>query len=158
MGSRDTGQPLTLSCQGEQLHPGRRDGFGEDHPDNQLPQLPVPRAPALRTLPAGGAALHRHVLAEGDPAVGAADERRRLPRRHQQQEHGNAASSSRAPLPAAAFLHPHLSVPEQIRTHEWIHLHSRRLKFNILLTTYEILLKDKVSRSSSAPVELLQSS
>uniref|UniRef100_A0A7N6AWJ3 DNA helicase n=1 Tax=Anabas testudineus TaxID=64144 RepID=A0A7N6AWJ3_ANATE len=30
-----------------------------------------------------------------------------------------------------------------IRTHEWMHVHSKRLKFNILLTTYEILLKDK---------------
>lgn len=34
---------------------------------------------------------------------------------------------------------------EQIRTHEWMHVHSKRLKFNILLTTYEILLKDKVN-------------
>uniref|UniRef100_A0A665V5I3 Uncharacterized protein n=1 Tax=Echeneis naucrates TaxID=173247 RepID=A0A665V5I3_ECHNA len=30
-----------------------------------------------------------------------------------------------------------------IRTQEWMHVHSKRLKFNILLTTYEILLKDK---------------
>ncbi|XP_061836669.1 chromodomain-helicase-DNA-binding protein 1 [Nerophis lumbriciformis] len=30
-----------------------------------------------------------------------------------------------------------------IRTHEWMHVHAKRLKFNILLTTYEILLKDK---------------
>ncbi|NXN93060.1 CHD1 protein, partial [Rhinopomastus cyanomelas] len=30
-----------------------------------------------------------------------------------------------------------------IRTHEWMHPHTKRLKFNILLTTYEILLKDK---------------
>uniref|UniRef100_A0A3Q3AI83 Chromodomain helicase DNA binding protein 1 n=1 Tax=Kryptolebias marmoratus TaxID=37003 RepID=A0A3Q3AI83_KRYMA len=30
-----------------------------------------------------------------------------------------------------------------IRTHEWMHVHSKRLKFNIILTTYEILLKDK---------------
>ncbi|XP_058279854.1 chromodomain-helicase-DNA-binding protein 1-like isoform X3 [Hirundo rustica] len=30
-----------------------------------------------------------------------------------------------------------------IRTHEWIHPQTKRLKFNILLTTYEILLKDK---------------
>uniref|UniRef100_A0A8C4IAW1 DNA helicase n=1 Tax=Dicentrarchus labrax TaxID=13489 RepID=A0A8C4IAW1_DICLA len=30
-----------------------------------------------------------------------------------------------------------------IRTHEWMHVHSKRMKFNILLTTYEILLKDK---------------
>ncbi|XP_011480396.1 chromodomain-helicase-DNA-binding protein 1 [Oryzias latipes] len=36
-----------------------------------------------------------------------------------------------------------ISSRNMIRTHEWIHLHSRRLKFNILLTTYEILLKDK---------------
>ncbi|EMP41190.1 Chromodomain-helicase-DNA-binding protein 1 [Chelonia mydas] len=31
----------------------------------------------------------------------------------------------------------------QIRTHEWMHPQTKRLKFNILLTTYEILLKDK---------------
>ncbi|XP_057176821.1 chromodomain-helicase-DNA-binding protein 1-like isoform X2 [Triplophysa rosa] len=31
-----------------------------------------------------------------------------------------------------------------IRTHEWMHLQTKRLKLNILLTTYEILLKDKV--------------
>ena len=37
----------------------------------------------------------------------------------------------------------------QIRTHEWIHVHSKRMKFNILLTTYEILLKDKVSVSAA---------
>ncbi|XP_047228458.1 chromodomain-helicase-DNA-binding protein 1 isoform X1 [Girardinichthys multiradiatus] len=30
-----------------------------------------------------------------------------------------------------------------IRTHEWMHVHNKRVKFNILLTTYEILLKDK---------------
>ncbi|NXD97019.1 CHD1 protein, partial [Chaetorhynchus papuensis] len=30
-----------------------------------------------------------------------------------------------------------------IRTHEWMHSQTKRLKFNILLTTYEILLKDK---------------
>ncbi|XP_039614859.1 chromodomain-helicase-DNA-binding protein 1 isoform X1 [Polypterus senegalus] len=30
-----------------------------------------------------------------------------------------------------------------IRTHEWMHLQTKRLKYNILLTTYEILLKDK---------------
>lgn len=33
----------------------------------------------------------------------------------------------------------------QIRTHEWMHVQNKRLKLNILLTTYEILLKDKVS-------------
>ncbi|XP_037340666.2 chromodomain-helicase-DNA-binding protein 1 [Pungitius pungitius] len=36
-----------------------------------------------------------------------------------------------------------ISSRNMIRTHEWIHVHSKRLKFNILLTTYEILLKDK---------------
>ncbi|XP_029024995.1 chromodomain-helicase-DNA-binding protein 1 [Betta splendens] len=36
-----------------------------------------------------------------------------------------------------------ISSRNMIRTHEWMHLHSKRLKFNILLTTYEILLKDK---------------
>lgn len=32
----------------------------------------------------------------------------------------------------------------QIRQHEWCHPGNKRLKFNVLLTTYEILLKDKV--------------
>uniref|UniRef100_A0A669R2H6 Chromodomain helicase DNA binding protein 1 n=1 Tax=Phasianus colchicus TaxID=9054 RepID=A0A669R2H6_PHACC len=36
-----------------------------------------------------------------------------------------------------------------IRTHEWMHPQSKRLKFNILLTTYEILLKDKVITCTS---------
>ncbi|XP_018099831.1 chromodomain-helicase-DNA-binding protein 1 isoform X3 [Xenopus laevis] len=30
-----------------------------------------------------------------------------------------------------------------IRTHEWMHPQTKRLKFNVVLTTYEILLKDK---------------
>lgn len=30
-----------------------------------------------------------------------------------------------------------------IRNHEWTHAHNNRIKFNVLLTTYEILLKDK---------------
>ncbi|NXU74374.1 CHD2 protein, partial [Oreotrochilus melanogaster] len=30
-----------------------------------------------------------------------------------------------------------------IREYEWIHSQSKRLKFNALITTYEILLKDK---------------
>ncbi len=34
------------------------------------------------------------------------------------------------------------SLPTQIREHEWAHP-NRRLKFNVILTTYEILLKDK---------------
>uniref|UniRef100_A0A3Q3XLG4 Uncharacterized protein n=1 Tax=Mola mola TaxID=94237 RepID=A0A3Q3XLG4_MOLML len=36
-----------------------------------------------------------------------------------------------------------ISSRNMIRTHEWMHVHSKRMKFNILLTTYEILLKDK---------------
>uniref|UniRef100_A0A673C0X5 Uncharacterized protein n=1 Tax=Sphaeramia orbicularis TaxID=375764 RepID=A0A673C0X5_9TELE len=36
-----------------------------------------------------------------------------------------------------------ISSRNMIRTHEWMHVHTKRLKFNILLTTYEILLKDK---------------
>lgn len=36
-------------------------------------------------------------------------------------------------------------LPSQIREYEWIHSQSKRLKFNALITTYEILLKDKVS-------------
>lgn len=32
----------------------------------------------------------------------------------------------------------------QIREHEWCHSGNKRLKFNVLVTTYEILLKDKV--------------
>lgn len=34
----------------------------------------------------------------------------------------------------------------QIREYEWIHSQSKRLKFNALITTYEILLKDKVGK------------
>ncbi|KAL4617640.1 chromodomain-helicase-DNA-binding protein 1 [Arapaima gigas] len=36
-----------------------------------------------------------------------------------------------------------ISSRSMIRTHEWMHPQNKRLKFNILLTTYEILLKDK---------------
>lgn len=36
-----------------------------------------------------------------------------------------------------------ISSRNMIRTHEWMHIHNKRLKLNILLTTYEILLKDK---------------
>uniref|UniRef100_A0A671RHZ2 Chromodomain-helicase-DNA-binding protein 1-like n=1 Tax=Sinocyclocheilus anshuiensis TaxID=1608454 RepID=A0A671RHZ2_9TELE len=36
-----------------------------------------------------------------------------------------------------------ISSRNMIRTHEWMHPQTKRLKFNILLTTYEILLKDK---------------
>lgn len=32
----------------------------------------------------------------------------------------------------------------QIRTEEWCHPGNKKLKFNVLVTTYEILLKDKV--------------
>lgn len=31
----------------------------------------------------------------------------------------------------------------QIRDHEWVFATSKRLKFNVVLTTYEIVLKDK---------------
>ncbi|ELU11024.1 hypothetical protein CAPTEDRAFT_167753 [Capitella teleta] len=36
-----------------------------------------------------------------------------------------------------------VSSRNMIREHEWCHLGNKRLKFNVLLTTYEILLKDK---------------
>ncbi|XP_060692950.1 chromodomain-helicase-DNA-binding protein 1 isoform X3 [Hemiscyllium ocellatum] len=36
-----------------------------------------------------------------------------------------------------------ISSRNMIRTYEWMHPQTKRLKFNILLTTYEILLKDK---------------
>jgi len=32
----------------------------------------------------------------------------------------------------------------QIRAEEWCHPGNKKLKFNVLITTYEILLKDKV--------------
>lgn len=35
-------------------------------------------------------------------------------------------------------------VSVQIREYEWCHQSTKRLKFNALITTYEILLKDKV--------------
>jgi len=33
----------------------------------------------------------------------------------------------------------------QIRDYEWCHAGNKRLKFNVIVTTYEIVLKDKVS-------------
>jgi len=33
----------------------------------------------------------------------------------------------------------------QIRAEEWCHPGNKKLKFNVLVTTYEILLKDKVT-------------
>uniref|UniRef100_A0A673HG32 Chromodomain-helicase-DNA-binding protein 1-like n=1 Tax=Sinocyclocheilus rhinocerous TaxID=307959 RepID=A0A673HG32_9TELE len=42
-----------------------------------------------------------------------------------------------------SHIHNSQSVCCQIRTHEWMHPQTKRLKFNVLLTTYEILLKDK---------------
>ena len=35
----------------------------------------------------------------------------------------------------------------QIREHEWCHKGNKKIKFNVLITTYEILLKDKVSKT-----------
>jgi len=32
----------------------------------------------------------------------------------------------------------------QIRDYEWCHPGNKRLKFNVIVTTYEIVLKDKV--------------
>ncbi|OWK12221.1 hypothetical protein Celaphus_00003897 [Cervus elaphus hippelaphus] len=43
-----------------------------------------------------------------------------------------------------------------IRTHEWMHPQTKRLKFNILLTTYEILLKDKVEQILRMEMSALQ--
>jgi len=36
----------------------------------------------------------------------------------------------------------------QIRAEEWCHPGNKKLKFNVLITTYEILLKDKVRFAS----------
>jgi len=33
----------------------------------------------------------------------------------------------------------------QIREYEWCHAGNKRLKFNVIVTTYEIVLKDKVT-------------
>lgn len=33
----------------------------------------------------------------------------------------------------------------QIRDYEWCHSGSKKLKFNVIVTTYEIVLKDKVA-------------
>lgn len=38
----------------------------------------------------------------------------------------------------------------QIREYEWYRANSKSLKFNALLTTYEILLKDRVCKKSSS--------
>lgn len=44
-----------------------------------------------------------------------------------------------------ALVEVNVCLLSQIREYEWIHSQSKRLKFNALITTYEILLKDKVS-------------
>uniref|UniRef100_A0A673HI30 Chromodomain-helicase-DNA-binding protein 1-like n=1 Tax=Sinocyclocheilus rhinocerous TaxID=307959 RepID=A0A673HI30_9TELE len=49
-----------------------------------------------------------------------------------------------------SHIHNSQSVCCQIRTHEWMHPQTKRLKFNVLLTTYEILLKDKVQLEPKA--------
>jgi len=43
----------------------------------------------------------------------------------------------------------------QIRAEEWCHPGNKKLKFNVLVTTYEILLKDKVILSSLVTLELV---
>ncbi|KAM8961761.1 chromodomain-helicase-DNA-binding protein 1 [Pelodytes ibericus] len=48
-----------------------------------------------------------------------------------------------APLMNAVVYLGDIGSRNVIRTHEWMHPQTKRLKFNILLTTYEILLKDK---------------
>ncbi|XP_071996127.1 chromodomain-helicase-DNA-binding protein 1 isoform X3 [Engystomops pustulosus] len=48
-----------------------------------------------------------------------------------------------APLMNAVVYLGDISSRNVIRTHEWMHIQTKRLKFNIILTTYEILLKDK---------------
>lgn len=42
----------------------------------------------------------------------------------------------------------------KIRAEEWTHPGNKKLKFNVLITTYEILLKDKV-RNSTVEVDNL---
>uniref|UniRef100_A0A8C9ZML9 Chromodomain helicase DNA binding protein 1 n=1 Tax=Sander lucioperca TaxID=283035 RepID=A0A8C9ZML9_SANLU len=48
-----------------------------------------------------------------------------------------------APLMNVVVYLGDISSRNMIRTHEWMHVHNKRLKLNIILTTYEILLKDK---------------
>uniref|UniRef100_A0A4W5NSC2 Chromodomain helicase DNA binding protein 1 n=1 Tax=Hucho hucho TaxID=62062 RepID=A0A4W5NSC2_9TELE len=48
-----------------------------------------------------------------------------------------------APLMNVVVYLGDISSRSMIRTHEWMHVQNKRLKLNILLTTYEILLKDK---------------
>ncbi|KAM4810238.1 chromodomain-helicase-DNA-binding protein 1 isoform 1-T1 [Rhinophrynus dorsalis] len=48
-----------------------------------------------------------------------------------------------APLMNAVVYLGDISSRNVIRTHEWMHPQTKRLKFNVILTTYEILLKDK---------------
>jgi len=43
----------------------------------------------------------------------------------------------------------------QIRAEEWCHPGNKKLKFNVLVTTYEILLKDKVNFSTSGCITVL---
>uniref|UniRef100_F7D0V6 Chromodomain helicase DNA-binding protein 1 n=1 Tax=Xenopus tropicalis TaxID=8364 RepID=F7D0V6_XENTR len=48
-----------------------------------------------------------------------------------------------APLMNAVVYLGDINSRNMIRTHEWMHPQTKRLKLNVLLTTYEILLKDK---------------
>ncbi|XP_075037451.1 chromodomain-helicase-DNA-binding protein 1 [Mixophyes fleayi] len=48
-----------------------------------------------------------------------------------------------APLMNAVVYLGDINSRNVIRTHEWMHPQTKRLKFNVILTTYEILLKDK---------------
>ncbi|KAG8456346.1 hypothetical protein GDO86_002215 [Hymenochirus boettgeri] len=48
-----------------------------------------------------------------------------------------------APLMNSVVYLGDINSRNMIRTHEWMHLQTKRLKLNVLLTTYEILLKDK---------------
>ncbi|MGH0179343.1 UNVERIFIED_CONTAM: hypothetical protein FKN15_010392 [Acipenser sinensis] len=48
-----------------------------------------------------------------------------------------------APMMNVAVYLGDINSRSMIRTHEWMHPQTKRLKLNILLTTYEILLKDK---------------
>lgn len=50
--------------------------------------------------------------------------------------------------------HVSTSSSAQIRDFEWVNLQTKRIRFNALLTTYEILLKDKVGEHKKMKLQI----
>lgn len=144
---------ISILFQVQQCYPCRWDGPGKDHPDHLLPVIPVSSAPALWALPVGGASVHAHLLAEGVWDLGPRHERGCLSRRRHEPQNGRLGLC-KATLCVLGFffcffvlkssIHLCCVYPVQIRDYEWVNHQTKRIRFNALLTTYEILLKDKV--------------